>query len=49
MVYTIGSGVKKIMEDAPYYYEQTFGKKFDLPLKVEVKYGRSWGNLNDTI
>ena len=38
-------GVKKLMELAPSYIEQTWGFKFDLPLKAEVESGRTWDEL----
>lgn len=34
--------IKEVMERAPEFIEQTFGFKFDLPLKVEVEAGSSW-------
>ena len=45
----VGEGIKKVMESAPEVYEQTFGIPFNLALKVEVKYGRSWGELSNKI
>lgn len=45
MVYHIGSEVKRIMEEAPKYYKQTFGIDFSLPLKAEIKYGPTWGDM----
>ena len=45
MVYHIGSEVKRIMEEAPKYYEETFGIQFNLPLKAEIKYGKTWGDM----
>lgn len=37
--------VKRIMEDAPRYYKSYFGVDYTLPLKADVKYGRSWGEI----
>ena len=34
--------LKQIMERAPTYYEEKFGVKFTLPLKVEVSVGENW-------
>lgn len=42
MCYPIGVGLKKLMENAPIYYENIFGKEFSLPLKVEVTWGPNW-------
>lgn len=36
--------VKQTMEEAPRYIEETFGFKFDLPLKVDVEAGKSWAD-----
>lgn len=47
--YHIGTDLKKIMEDAPKLYEQTFGIKFDLPLKVGISYGPSWGEQTEKL
>ena len=34
--------IKQVMEETPYYYEQEFGMKMPLPLKVELSYGPNW-------
>ena len=34
--------VKKVMERTPKYFEDIYKVKFDLPLPVEVSYGRTW-------
>lgn len=36
--------IKNVMENAPKYIEETFDIPFDLPLKVEVKASRNWGD-----
>lgn len=45
MLYTICSGVRKIMEGAPQLYREAFGVSFDLPLKIEIKYGPNWADM----
>lgn len=45
MLYTICYGVKRIMESAPALYKENFGAEFNLPLKIEIKYGPNWADL----
>jgi DNA polymerase I-like protein with 3'-5' exonuclease and polymerase domains len=45
MLYTICSGLRKIMEGAPQLYRESFGVSFDLPLKIEIKYGPNWADM----
>lgn len=49
LCYSIGTELRRIMESAPKYYEETFGVKFDLPLKVGISYGPSWGEQTDDL
>ena len=35
--------IKSVLESVPQYYEEYFGIKFDLPLRVDIDYARSWG------
>lgn len=39
--------IKTTLEKAPAYFEDTFKTPFTLPLKVELSYGPSWGELED--
>lgn len=47
--YYIGVELKKILQDAPKYYENIFGYKFTLPLNVEVTCGKNWQDQDYTI
>ena len=47
--YDVGVMVKRIMETAPQEYEDRFGERFELPLKVDVTYGPSWAEQPHTI
>jgi DNA polymerase I-like protein with 3'-5' exonuclease and polymerase domains len=38
-------GIKKLMELAPRYIQETWGFEFDLPLKAEVEAGRTWDSM----
>ena len=38
--------VRTIMENAPQYLKEIFDIDFDLPLKVDVEYGRNWNELH---
>lgn len=49
MCYDIGIRLKKLMEDAPKYYEAIFGVKYDLALKVEISWGPSWGEQTEEL
>jgi DNA polymerase I-like protein with 3'-5' exonuclease and polymerase domains len=37
--------IKEELELAPQYLKAEFGIEFDLPLKVEVKMGKNWGEM----
>jgi len=37
--------IAKIMQSAPFLLKQRFGIDFNIPLKVEAKYGRNWGEM----
>ena len=39
--------VRDILQEAPTYFEYHFGTKFNLPLKVGISYGRSWGEQKE--
>jgi len=43
--------IKTIMEQAPDYFNSRFNPKikFDLPLKAEVQWGKSWGQMTETL
>jgi len=45
MVYSIGSLVKQVMEDAPDMLKRVFDIDFNLPLNVEIKVGKTWANM----
>lgn len=45
----IGTLVKKFMEDAPRLIKETWGIDFDLPLKVDVTWGPSWGKQTNSL
>lgn len=47
--YDIGTMVKKVMETAPKEFESRFGTEFQIPLKVDVTFGPSWAEQNETI
>ncbi len=34
--------IKEVMENAPKYYEETFGVPFELPLSIEMSAGSNW-------
>ena len=41
------NGIKDLLESVPFYLEETFGIKTDLPFKVDIKTGPSWGKLEE--
>ena len=40
---------KEVWEDIPRNFDRVFGVKFDLPLRVDIKVGKDWGNLEECI
>lgn len=47
--YTFASAVRNVMESAPQCLKKYFNIDFDLPLKVDVKIGDSWGNMKKIV
>ena len=39
--------VKDSFHNVPTNFEKLFGKNFNLPMRVDIQTGTSWGNLND--
>ena len=37
--------LKELLEDTPKYFLKYFGYTFDLPLNIDIKLGKTWGNL----
>ncbi len=44
-VTTLITDSRRLLESAPIVFEEIFGKEFDMPLKVDVEWGRDWGAL----
>lgn len=42
---SIVSIIKNVWSDIPRNYERVFGSKFDLPCKVKIKVGPTWGQM----
>ena len=39
--------VNTCFNDIPKNFERLFGKEFNLPMRVDIQTGSSWGNLED--
>ena len=39
--------VKESFENVPANFKHLFGKEFNLPMRVDIQVGESWGNLKD--
>jgi hypothetical protein len=39
--------VNNCFNDIPKNFKMLFGKEFNLPMRVDVQTGSSWGNLED--
>jgi DNA polymerase I-like protein with 3'-5' exonuclease and polymerase domains len=39
--------VRECFTNIPENFERLFGKKFNLPMRVDIQVGKSWGNLED--
>jgi len=39
--------VKESFENVPANFKHLFGKEFNLPMRVDIQVGNTWGNLTD--
>ena len=41
--------VRAAFEDVPKNFEKLFGKEFNLPMRVDIQVGKTWGNLEEEL